>query len=117
MYAYYLGEKRRKTESKRLDNFIVTASTSAQYTAPLNNDSESTESIYRSNAYYVLLDTIVTISLKERFSTDSLAMGVSVDIFFKLNYEGSMFFINRYQVSLYFFDNLCLSDITYYYIN
>lgn len=82
-------------------NFIVTASTSAQYTEPTQRNMQTTEDFYRINAYYVILDTLVT-KLKERFSNDSLQMGISVDNFFQLTFEESQFFIDHYQVNLQF---------------
>lgn len=49
----------------------------------------------------MILDTLVT-KLKERFSNDSLQMGISVDNFFQLKFEESQFFIDHYQVNLQF---------------
>lgn len=40
----------------------------------------------------------LVIKLKERFSKDSLLMGVSVDNFFHLRFEENNFFIDHYPV-------------------
>lgn len=61
---------------------------------------QKTEDYYRINAYNVIVDTLIT-RLRERFSTESLSMGLSVDNFFKLNYEESLYFIDHYQVSFH----------------
>ncbi|KAL4131875.1 hypothetical protein QTP88_009116 [Uroleucon formosanum] len=96
-----IRNKRNRKEPNDLNNFIVTARTSAQYTELTESNVQTTKDFYRINAYYVILDTPVT-KLKERFSNDSLQMGISVDNFFQLKFEESQFFIDHYQVNLQF---------------
>ncbi|XP_025412996.1 uncharacterized protein LOC112685357 isoform X2 [Sipha flava] len=75
---------------------LFTVQLQIQYTEFTQSNVQTTEDFYRINAYYVILDTLVT-KLKERFSNDSLQMGVSVDNFFQLKFEESQFFIDHYQ--------------------
>jgi len=46
----------------------------------------------------IYLDCI-TVGLKKRFSKENLDIGIAVDHFFKLNYEDSLIFIEKYEVS------------------
>lgn len=53
---------------------------------------------WKINAYFTVLDCI-TVGLKKRFSKENLDIGIAVDHFFKLNYEDSLIFIEKYEVS------------------
>lgn len=57
----------------------------------------SEEVYYRTTIYYKIIDSIV-LNLKKRFSPESLALAISIDEFMKLEYEGSVLFIEQYKV-------------------
>lgn len=56
---------------------------------------QKTEDYNRINAYNVIVDTLIK-RLRERFSIESLSMGLFVNNFFKLNYAKSLYFIDHY---------------------
>lgn len=55
---------------------------------------------WKINAYFRVLDCI-TVGLKKRFSKENLDIGIAVDHFFKLNYEDSIIFIEKYEVRVF----------------
>lgn len=74
---------------------ITTATTSSS--SEIIRSLESVEHYYKDTVYYKILDSI-TGNLKKMFSPESLALAVSVDEFMKLEYEGSLIFIDHYKV-------------------
>lgn len=82
-----------------LKKFVVNTSTSDQYNISNDNTKQSTaEDYFRTNFFYNLMDVVIT-NFKKRFSPESLMMAPSIDHFFNLNFNDSLYFINHYHVN------------------
>lgn len=52
---------------------------------------------WKINAYFKIMDCVIN-GMKNRFSLESLKIGVGVDNFIQLKYEESIEFVNKYEV-------------------
>lgn len=59
--------------------------------------SVSVDVYWRRTAYFRIIDDVIS-NLNKRFSDESLELATSIDHFFNLNINESLFFINRYKV-------------------
>lgn len=90
------GSKRRRRESNKLHDYVLTTTTGAENESYSSLENE-VESYWKTSTYFVIIDSVVS-NLKYRFSDESLAMANSVDSFCKLDISNSMKFIDHYKV-------------------
>lgn len=81
----------------------MSTSTGSEYKSNIVQEQDSVEFYFKVNAYFKILDTVI-INMEKRFSPESLKMAVSVDNFFKFNFEESKFFVDHYQVIIVLFE-------------
>lgn len=58
---------------------------------------EASKKYWENHYYNPVLDSII-IHLKNRFSEESQTLANSTENFFKLDYDGALYFINQYKV-------------------
>ncbi|XP_060845766.1 uncharacterized protein LOC132925382 [Rhopalosiphum padi] len=100
--TFTLGEasfnsKRKRKESTYLRDYCTSTTIGNEYSefeeSSLNISNEEN---WKINAYYRILDAIIT-NMKTRFSSESLHLASSVDSFFKLQFKESLPFIQHYE--------------------
>lgn len=74
----------------------MSTTTSDQYNIPEKLE-ESKEDYFRCHAFFPILDCIIE-NMNKRFSSESLEMAISIDNFFKLDFELGTCFIDHYKV-------------------
>lgn len=62
----------------------------------MSNDLSNFE-YWKINAYFKIMNYVIN-AMKNRFSLESLKIGVGVDNFIQLKYEESIEFVNKYEV-------------------
>jgi len=92
------GYKRKRLQPNSLSSFVLSTPTSAQYNISAELE-ESKEDYFRFHAYFPILDCIIE-NMNKRFSSESLEMAISIDNFFKLDFELSSYFIDHYKVNI-----------------
>lgn len=65
------------------------------------SNEEANFEYWKINEYFKILDCVIN-GMKNRFSTESLKIGVGVDNFIQLKYEESIKFIEKYEVTMNF---------------
>lgn len=81
-----------------LSSFVLSTTTSDQYKIHEKLE-ESNEDYFRCHAFFPILDCIIE-NMNKRFSSESLEMAISIDNFFKLDFELSTCFIDHYKVNI-----------------
>lgn len=82
----------KESEGQQVDNVTVESENSV-------NKLETTKKYWENNFYNPILDSII-IHLKTRFSEESQTLANSTEHFFKLDYDGALYFINYYKVNI-----------------
>lgn len=91
-----------KKETTYLNNYFTGCKTGAErsvYSDVIINE-ENNDQIFeywKINGYFRILDCVI-MGLKNRFTRESLTVGVSIDHFMKLEYNESLAFIEQYKV-------------------
>lgn len=90
------SQKRKRREPVILQDYALTTPTGAACST--NDDlSASVDNYWRRTAYFRIIDDVIS-NMNKRFSDESLELATSIDNFFNLNLNESLFFINRYKV-------------------
>lgn len=99
MHFIFAASKRKRKETTKLDDYVVSTITGASdQNIEQYKDSEITiKEYWKIHAFFPILDTLI-INMKFRFSNQSLELAKSIENFFKLDYENSLYFINSYKV-------------------
>lgn len=95
---HHLKSKRFKKEPTHLKNYFVTTTTSSKQDQILENDFHKIEEGWKIK-YFHILDVLV-VNMKKRFSSESLRMANAIDNFIKLDFIGSLMFIEHYKVRI-----------------